>query len=479
MSSQFTIGQKLAASYAGLFALVLALGFGAIHSINVLGSSLQVAVKSSARKIDLANALGKRVHEVVATTRGAQVSMLSNDPGRAASYQQKCRAAINRIREQLTELRSLVITGDGNLALERVERGLEAWIPLADRYLELGQRREVAAAHQLMNEKGVPLIDEMDSAVTTLVKQQRELLLASSQEGAAITSSNLWWTWATILAAVAIAIGVFFTVRSINGALRQVTAELAQGADQLTNAAGQVSSASQVLAQGSSEQAASLEETSSSSEEIASMTRKNSENSRSAAEIASEAARQVAGANVSLAEMVESMNEINASSGKISKIIRVIDEIAFQTNILALNAAVEAARAGEAGMGFAVVADEVRNLAQRAAQAAKDTSSLIEESILTASNGKAKMGVVGEAISGITGGAEQARTLCEEVRLGSEEQTKGMEQIAKAIVQMQAVTQQTAASAQENASAGEELNAQSETLRGIVGRLSVMVGAQS
>jgi methyl-accepting chemotaxis protein/methyl-accepting chemotaxis protein-1 (serine sensor receptor) len=168
-----------------------------------------------------------------------------------------------------------------------------------------------------------------------------------------------------------------------------------------------------------------------------------------------EASQRVEEANRNLAQMVVSMTEINASSDKISKIIKVIDEIAFQTNILALNAAVEAARAGEAGMGFAVVADEVRNLAQRCAQAAKDTAGLIEESIAKSNDGK---------------------TLVDEVKLGSEEQARGIEQVAKAITQMEKVTQTTAANAEESASASEELSAQSDTLRAIVARLNGMVG---
>jgi methyl-accepting chemotaxis protein/methyl-accepting chemotaxis protein-1 (serine sensor receptor) len=163
--------------------------------------------------------------------------------------------------------------------------------------------------------------------------------------------------------------------------LRGVAAHVAEGAEQITSAASQVASSSQTLAQGASEQAASLEETAASSAEITSMTRKNAENSQAAASVMAEVDQRVSEGNRTLVEMVESMQQITGSSDKISKIIKVIDEIAFQTNILALNAAVEAARAGEAGMGFAVVADEVRNLAQRSAQAAKDTAGLIEESI--------------------------------------------------------------------------------------------------
>jgi methyl-accepting chemotaxis protein/methyl-accepting chemotaxis protein-1 (serine sensor receptor) len=170
------------------------------------------------------------------------------------------------------------------------------------------------------------------------------------------------------------------------------------------------------------------------------------------------------------------MYEINAQSGKISKIIKTIDEIAFQTNILALNAAVEAARAGEAGMGFAVVADEVRNLAQRAAQAAKDTSSLIEESIAKSNDGKAKVDQVAAAIQALTADSATIKTLVDEVNLGSQEQARGIDQIVKAISQMEQVTQKNAAGAEEGASAAEQLTAQSETVKDVLARLNTLVG---
>jgi len=269
---------------------------------------------------------------------------------------------------------------------------------------------------------------------------------------------------------------VVWVIRGISNTLRQMASEMGDGAEQVAAAAGQVSSSSQSLAQGSSEQAASIEETSASSEEIHSMAQKNSDNSRVASENMTEASQRIVEANRDLEQMVTSMNEINASSDKISKIIKVIDEIAFQTNILALNAAVEAARAGEAGMGFAVVADEVRNLAQRCAQAAKDTASLIEESIAKSNDGKHKLNLVATAVRSITESADKAKTLVEEVKLGSEEQSRGIEQVAKAVSQMEKVSQSTAASAEQSASASEELSAQSDTLRGIVNRLKTMVG---
>jgi methyl-accepting chemotaxis protein/methyl-accepting chemotaxis protein-1 (serine sensor receptor) len=187
------------------------------------------------------------------------------------------------------------------------------------------------------------------------------------------------------------------------------------------------------------------------------------------------ASRRIHVANRIIDELVASMRDINASSEKISKIIKTIDDIAFQTNLLALNAAVEAARAGEAGMGFAVVADEVRTLAQRCAQAASDTTTLIEESISRSRDGNAKLERVTGVIAGVTTASEQVKALVEELNLGSQEQARGIEEVAKSIVHMEQSTQSTAASAEESASAGEQLTAQATSLHEISSGLRRLV----
>jgi hypothetical protein len=257
--------------------------------------------------------------------------------------------------------------------------------------------------------------------------------------------------------------------------LQTISQELLAGASRVRSASGQLEEASQSIAAGAVEQAATVEETSASTVEINSMTQANADNAKAAAALMEEAAGGVGQANRKLEEMVVSMREITQSSDRISKIIKVIDELAFQTNVLALNAAVEAARAGEAGLGFAVVADEVRNLAQKSAQAAKDTASLIEDSMSRSQQGGARLQEVGNAIVHITELSEGVKALIQQVSGGTEEQAKGIDQISAAVQQMEQVVQVAAQKAQENEISTADLRRQSETLEEIVGRLTAVI----
>jgi|CZKS01.1.fsa_nt_gi hypothetical protein len=287
----------------------------------------------------------------------------------------------------------------------------------------------------------------------------------------------------TIVGSIVLALLVlafhFLNQRLIVMPLQGVSGELTDGARQIQSVAGQLGASSQNLAQGATEQAASLEETSAAMEQINSMTAQNVDHSKRAVALMGDTASSVTEVNLSLDHMLGSMREIGTSSDKIAKIIKVIDEIAFQTNILALNAAVEAARAGEAGLGFAVVADEVRTLAQRSAQAAKDTASLIEESISTATAGGARLDEVAKAVSRVTEVSEKVKVLIDEISSGSHEQAKGISQITTALRQMDQVTQQSAAGAEENAAAGADLHNQSVSLDKIIQRLTSMLEGET
>jgi methyl-accepting chemotaxis protein len=284
-----------------------------------------------------------------------------------------------------------------------------------------------------------------------------------------------------ILAAVGVVLGVVLALvitRGITQPLTRVIAGLNEGADQVNDASMQVSSASQQLAEGASEQAASLEETSSALEEMAAQTRSNAENASKANQLAERARSNANHGDEIMGQLNAAMAAINESSGEISKIIKVIEEIAFQTNLLALNAAVEAARAGEHGKGFAVVAQEVRSLAQRCARAAGDTTSLIEDSVARAKQGAVVTDTAAKALQAIVGEVARVADLLSEITQASHEQAQGVDQINSAVSQMDIVTQQNAAGAEESASAAEQLSAQAETVKGMVDELVAMVGGR-
>jgi len=278
---------------------------------------------------------------------------------------------------------------------------------------------------------------------------------------------------------VGIAAGILFSlliVRNIMKVMGSISSTLGDGAGQVSSAASQVASASQTLASGSSQQASSLEETSSSLDELNSMTKANADNSTQARDAVVEARRCAEDGVKRMDAMVKAMNDINTASQDVTKILKTIDEIAFQTNILALNAAVEAARAGEAGAGFAVVADEVRSLAQRAAVAAHETAGRIEDSVGKSRQGAKISAAVTDSFSDIQKQILKLDLLATEIANASAEQSHGIEQVTAAIMQMEGVTQTNAASAEETASASEQLNAQAKSMADAVYELQRTVG---
>lgn len=279
------------------------------------------------------------------------------------------------------------------------------------------------------------------------------------------------------VAVVALAALVLMAMWTVKAALRRTALELNTNSQQVAAAAKEIASSCQHLALGATTQSASLEDAMAAAEQISATARMNAERTAEAARLVAHSGRQVQVTNEALTQAVSTMGEIKDSSGKISRIIKVIDEIAFQTNILALNAAVEAARAGEAGMGFAVVADEVRNLAQRSAQAARDTTELIEGSIVKSAEGKERVDVVSSAIATITEVLTRVKTLVTEVDSHSAEQSRGIEQISQSVSDMRRVNTEVASSAEENAAAAEELTAQSEQVRSVAALLNGMVGS--
>jgi len=440
-----------------------------------LGEELRVATDKTATKLDLVNASRARAWEMVAALRGMYLFANLDNRKEFEASAKRWDAAFRRSAEQIAEVRPLLTTEEGRKDLARFESGRSEFEKVSADYQRACRERKFDQLTGLVP-KVQAFANLADETLNRLKEEQRNILKDSQTRAGHLRAQSLSISVLMSCVLLAIAILAACVVRSVNRTLAIAVRQIAEDADQVAAAAGQISSSSQAVAQGSSEQAASIEQTSSSSKGMHSMARRSAGNSLAAAGLMSACQQMFIQTNHSLDETIEAVGEIKTQSQKISKIIKIIDEIAFQTNILALNASVEAARAGEAGMGFAVVADEVRSLALRCAQAAKDTAALTEESIAKSNDGKVKVDRVAAAIHDITEAATKARILVDEVSLGSREQDRANEQIGKAIAQMEIVTRETAASAEESATAAQQLNAQSAALKGIVERLADMVG---
>ncbi len=344
----------------------------------------------------------------------------------------------------------------------------------AENQLETG----LGKANAIFAEKTAPNLAQVQALLADIRDTTAENIMTDEQMLKAAMTTRMAVVIISIVAGI-VGIGLALViVRAIIKVLRQIIEGLSQGSSQVSSAAEQVSASSQSMAEGASEQASSLEETSASLEEMASMTRQNAENAGRANSMAKEAHTAAVEGRDAMARMAEAIDKIKNSSDETAKIIKTIDEIAFQTNLLALNAAVEAARAGEAGKGFAVVAEEVRNLAQRSAQAARNTSELIAEAQNNAENGVNVTGEVREILMRIADGVEKVTGLIEEVSTASDEQAKGIDQVNTAVSQIDQVTQSNAASSEEAASASEELSAQAAELQEMVNVLVRIAGGR-
>ncbi len=472
---KFTIGERMALGYGLLILIVFLVGGIAYLRVTRIEEAARSVVQRTLPALVLLDRIDSSVRE---NFINATQHVISDDAQRMRAIEQEMEQKTVVLSGFYAEFERMLRTPD--------ERELFAAITLQrGRYREartkaIGLSRDQSAHASESIERDVyPVYNAYLHALQAMVHHFQE-------EGAvngAVADAAVRMTKITLVVGVAVALvsalvtSLLFT-RGINRALRGISAELGEGSHQVAGAAASISASSQSLASGANEQAASIEEASAALVEVAGMTKRNAEHAAEGKTIAGQTRTAAETGAGEMHKMTAAMDAIKGSSDNIAKIIKTIDEIAFQTNILALNAAVEAARAGEAGMGFAVVAEEVRSLAQRSATAAHETAASIEDSIQKSADGVAISRRVAAGLDQIVERVRAVDQLIAEIANASHEQNQGIEQAMETVTRMEKLTQTAAANSEESAAASEELSAQAAFVDSVVEKLQQLAERQ-
>ncbi len=477
MLKNLTIARRLTLGFALLVSFNLiaaAIFYATLHGIKL---DVATIADDSLPSIERVTALQRNtLHYRILTNR----HILSDDAAEMRDLDRQCDELAATILSDLHAYEKHLSSDEERALAGRVPPALESFRKVANHIRDLSMEGKPAEALALLRSEGAPAFAAFETAVRECAEYNSRNVRTYMDEVNHSASRGLSFTLIlSAVAALSAIVAGWLITRSISSRLRLMAAALGDGAVQVSAAAGQVSSSSQSLAGGASEQAASLEETSSSLEELSSMTKRNAEAAVAAKQLSGETRAAAETGNADMEAMRDAMNAIKTSSADIAKIIKTIDEIAFQTNILALNAAVEAARAGEHGAGFAVVAEEVRALAQRSATAAKETAAKIEDSIGKSEHGAVVSTKVAASLGIIVERARRVDELVAEISRASGEQNQGIGQINIAVSQMDKVTQSNAGNAEETAAAAEELNSQAASLKEVVHSLQTLIGGSA
>ena len=470
----WTISRRIIVGFATVLLITAALGAFALWRLQSISKNLGQLADNTLRSVLTLNECASLSRDNIFT---AQQFILAESEARRTELEQQIAQNRARIDELIRQYEGLISDSEDRRLFEEAKQTRLAFATARTRLLELVRQNKVEEHRKWLNDVVVPAYEASIKAIQADVDYNNRLGMMAGEAGkSAANSSVRLIRIALVFALVLNGLMAWQVAHSTNRVLRELATQLDQGSIQTAAAARQVSASSQTLSAGSSEQAASVEETSASLEEMSAMIRATAENAQKAKGLAGEARAVAEAGSRTMIEMNQAMAAIDSSSAEVAKIVKNIDEIAFQTNILALNAAVEAARAGEAGAGFAVVADEVRSLAQRSAAAAKETADKIEAAIASSRQGSRACTRVGESLTQIADKVTSTDSLVAEMATAAREQAQGIEQINVAITQMDKVPQSNSASAEESASAAEELDAQAESLKDMVGQLRQLVG---
>ena len=471
---KFKLGRKLFGGFGAILVLMTIIVVISLTQNGILGGKISLIADKRMAQLQM---LYEIIKQYDVMTRSAANIALTFDEGVQVRQEKQYQKNRTSVIENINRLGATLNTDKGKEAMGKVGEAVKQVWPQYDKAVKLARLNQNADASDIIMNEVLPVEAKLMSALDDLARAIQQ----ASQEDAGIAQriSAVGGTIIVILGIVALLAGIiiaFAMIKKITEPINDAVEGLTEASEQVASASAQMASSSQQMASSTSQQSASLEETSASLEEMTSMTRQNADNAGHARSLMAENKKVVERVNNQVKMMADAIGEVTRSSEETGKIIKTIDEIAFQTNLLALNAAVEAARAGEAGAGFAVVADEVRNLALRSAQAAKDTTSLIENTINTVRKSSDLTYGTQEAFKENIVIAGKIGNLVDEIATASDEQARGIDQIRMAVTDMEKLIQESAATAEESAGTAEILSAQADQMKGYVIELSLVVG---
>ncbi|MGA3027846.1 MAG: methyl-accepting chemotaxis protein [Bryobacteraceae bacterium] len=462
--------------YAGLLLVAGALACAGLAAVARTSGELDTAVNSSAKRMELFALAKSDILTMRLGERGILLFSTLKLDDKVAAARKQFLTGWSDLQAHSGRIRPLLVSDEESGLLDTLLGNARKYAEFHERNYQLALAGEVEEAIRIDAANLVTIGGNMTAAADGLIQRQHAYMQEGIERARVVTAWARGIVVGLIGVALAAGLAVWFLLRRTTRGLRDVVSELTAGSSSIADAAKQVSASSQSLADAASQQAASIEETSAATEGIAAITRQNTEAAHRTADLLAQMTVMSRSTKAAAEQLTEAVVAINQSSGETAKVLRVIDEIAFQTNILALNAAVEAARAGEAGMGFAVVADEVRTLAQRCAEAAKKTAVLIDRSVAGAHEGQTRLEAVRETMAKREAVAALIQQQADAIVSSSEEQARGIGEIGRSVSQMNQLTQGTAAHAEQSSAASTELAGHADALASLATSLETMVG---
>ena len=469
-----TIPRRVALGFALLVLAALAVGGTALSRLWAINGDVESLATNTVPSVVLLSGI---IADDLLTLKHARSTVLDTDsPERMQAARRSLAAAIKRGDQAVASYPALISDAEDQRLFEAARATRSELLAGIARTLELadagrpGEARDMilAAAEPIATRCLEQFSDTIDHNIM-LTQRLAESARSRVRAGVLIAGSMLGLA---AVAGIALALGI---TRSLSFTLLEVSDSLESSAVRTAEAADQLAAVNRTVAAGCTEQGSAVTETGAALEQMSAMIRCTADNAAQATELARQARAAAEAGAGTMADMDAAMRSIGTSSAEVAKIVKQIDEIAFQTNILALNAAVEAARAGEAGAGFAVVADEVRSLAQRSAAAARETAERIETAIASSRQGAASCSRVGGSLAEIADRVTAADRLVAEIATAAQEQSQGIRQIGSAMMQLDQVTQENAARADEGAAAAGDLSTQAATVTADVNRLRRVV----